>query len=225
MNWLLTILTSSIGKKILMALTGLFLISFLIVHASINAMIFYNDGGVTFTHWAHFMATNFIIRTIEIFLVIGFVLHIIQGLVLWMQNRKARGSERYSVVTQPGNVTWYSRSMTLLGTLILLFLVIHTSNFWIPNRVHQFTTGEELPLYAMMLAVFQKPIEVIIYLVGVGSLFWHLLHGFRSSLQTLGLNHPKYNNFFVASGVIFSVVICLLFAAMPVSIYLGLLGN
>lgn len=223
MNWLLTLLTSSIGKKILMALTGLFLISFLVVHASINAMIFYNDGGVTFTHWAHFMATNVVIRTIEIFLVIGFILHIIQGLLLWRQNRNARGDVQYAVRKQAAEVTWYSRSMTLFGTLILLFLVIHTSNFWIPNRVNQFKTGEELPLYAMMLAVFQNPVEVIIYLAGVGSLFWHLLHGFRSSLQTLGLNHAKYNNLFVGIGVIFSVVICLLFAAMPVSIYFGLL--
>jgi succinate dehydrogenase / fumarate reductase cytochrome b subunit len=223
MKWIITLLTSSIGKKILMALTGLFLISFLVVHASINALIFYNDGGVIFTKGAHFMATNVVIRTIEIFLVIGFILHIIQGLLLWRQNRNARGEVRYSVVTQPEQVTWYSRSMTLLGTLLLLFLVIHTSNFWIPNRVSQFRTGEELPLYAMMLTVFQKPIEVIIYLFGVGSLFWHLLHGFRSSLQTLGLNHPKYNNFFTGFGVAFSVVICAVFAAMPVSIYLGLL--
>ncbi|MEJ0028927.1 MAG: succinate dehydrogenase [Bacteroidota bacterium] len=201
----------------------LFLISFLIVHASINALIFFNDGGMIFTMGAHFMATNVVIRTIEIFLVIGFVLHIIQGLLLWRQNRNARGEVRYDVVTQPMQVTWYSRSMTLLGTLLLLFLVIHTSNFWIPNRVNQFRTGEELPLYAMMLTIFQKPIEVIIYLFGVGSLFWHLLHGFRSSLQTLGLNHPKYNNFFTGFGVTFSVVICSVFAAMPVSIYFGLL--
>lgn len=223
MNWLYRFLTSSIGKKIVMALTGLFLISFLIVHGAINAMIFYNDGGVTFTHWAHFMATNPVIRTLEIVLILGFLLHITQGLLLWKQNRAARGPVRYKVVSPTKQTTWYSRSMTLLGTLILFFLVIHTSNFWIPNRKHQFMTGEELDLYQMMIATFQNPIEVIIYLVGCFSLFWHLLHGFKSSFQSLGLNHAKYNNVIAMGGKMFAILISLLFALMPISVYFHLI--
>ncbi|MBT1690087.1 succinate dehydrogenase cytochrome b subunit [Dawidia soli] len=223
MNWFSRALTSSVGKKIVMALTGLFLISFLVVHASINAMIFIPDGGATFTVWAHFMATNPIIRTLEIVLVLGFLFHIAQGLMLWKQNRDARGAERYHVVNPPRQSTWYSRSMMLLGTLILLFLVIHTSNFWIPNRKHQFMTGEELPLYQMILATFQNPIEVIIYLFGCFSLFWHLLHGFQSSFQSLGLKHNKYNKLILAGGAIFSIVISLLFAMMPLSVYFHLI--
>ena len=73
--------------------------------------------------------------------------------------------------------------MTLLGTLILLFLVIHTSNFWIPNRTNQIIHGEELPLYQMMLDVFRNPVEVIIYVVGCFSLFWHLLHVLRAHFK------------------------------------------
>lgn len=219
MNWMYRFLTSSIGKKIVMSLTGLFLISFLVVHAAINAMIFYNDGGVTFTHWAHFMATNPVIRTLEIVLIVGFLLHIAQGLLLWRQNRNARGPVRYEVVTPPARSSWYSRSMTLLGTLILLFLIIHTSNFWIPNRKHQFLTGEELPLYQMIIVTFQNPVEVIIYLLGCVSLFWHLLHGFKSSFQSLGLNHIKYNKVIAGAGTAFSILISLLFALMPISVY------
>lgn len=219
MKWLYAFFISSLGRKFLMALTGLFLISFLVVHAGINALIFYNDGGETFTHWAHFMATNSLIRTLEIVLIIGFLLHIAQGLILWRKNREARGSVRYAVVRPSKQSSWYSRSMTLLGTLILLFLVIHTSNFWIPNRKHQFMTGEELPLYNMLLGTFQSPIEVIIYILGCGSLFWHLLHGFKSSFQSLGLNHPKYNQGIAVAGAIFSVFISVLFALMPISIY------
>jgi succinate dehydrogenase / fumarate reductase cytochrome b subunit len=219
MNWLYNFLTSSIGKKIVMALSGLFLISFLIVHGTINAMIFYNDGGATFTHWAHFMATNPIIRTLEIVLILGFLLHIAQGLILWKQNRAARGPVGYHRVSPTKQSTWYSRSMTLLGTLILLFLVIHTSNFWIPNRKHQFMTGEELDLYQMIIATFQNPIEVIIYLLGCFSLFWHLLHGFKSSFQSLGLNHAKYNKVIAMGGTAFSILISLLFALMPISVY------
>src|SRR5436189_3333753 len=82
--------TSSIGKKLIMGLTGLFLITFMVVHCSINAMIFFNDNGETFNHWAHFMGTNLIVRTMEIGLFAGILLHIIQGLVLWAQNYKAR---------------------------------------------------------------------------------------------------------------------------------------
>ena len=141
MNWVINTLTSSIGKKMTMALTGLFLISFLVVHAGVNALIFYNDDGETFTKGAHFMATNPIIRTIEVVLVLGILWHIAQGLLLWRANRAARPG-RYAVVSPPRHSTWYSRSIILLGTLILLFLVVHTSNFWISKRMHQFRYGE-----------------------------------------------------------------------------------
>src|SRR5882757_4434486 len=82
--------TSSIGKKFVMGLTGISLIGFLIIHCSINAMIFFNDNGQTFNHWAHFMGTNLIVRILEIGLFAFFFLHIIQGLLLWSQNRSAR---------------------------------------------------------------------------------------------------------------------------------------
>jgi len=219
MNWLTNTLTSSIGKKMSMALTGLFLISFLVVHAGVNALIFYNDGGEIFTKGAHFMATNPIIRTIEVVLVLGILWHILQGLLLWRSNRAARPI-RYAVVKHPPQSTWYSRSMTLLGTLILLFLVVHTSNFWIPNRAHQFRYGEELPLYEMMLEKFSNPIEVVIYLLGAFSLYWHLLHGFSSAFQSLGLTHKKYIGIIRFTGNVFSLIIFLTFAMMPLSIFL-----
>ncbi len=224
MNWFNEFITSSIGKKLLMALTGVFLISFLIVHCSINALIFINDDGQTFTHWAHFMGTNPVIRIIEIVLIIGFILHIVQSFILWRQNRKAR-PVAYAYVKQSKNVTWYSKSMTLLGTLILLFLVVHTSSFWIPNRTSQFMTGEELPLYQMMLEKFQNPVFVIIYLVGCASLFWHLLHGFQSSFQSLGLNHIKYNKIISVTGIAFSIIVSIIFAMMPLSIYFHWIGK
>ncbi len=218
MNWFFKTFKSSIGKKFTMALTGLFLISFLIVHAAINALIFYNDGGATFNKGAHFMGTNPVIRTLEIVLIAGFLLHIIQSYLLWYSNKAAR-PVKYAVVTQPKQVTWNSRSMTLLGTLILLFLIMHTSYFWIPNRMHQIRYGEELPLYEMMLKKFSNPMVVILYLLGIFSLYWHLLHGFATAFQSLGLAHKKYTPVIKASGKIFSIVICIVFALMPLSIY------
>ena len=220
MSWFTQTLSSSIGKKLIMSLTGLFLISFLVIHATINAMIFYNDGGETFSHWGHFMGTNPIIRTLEIGLVIGFLLHIYDGLMLVKTNRAARPVP-YEVSKASKNSTWYSRSMGLLGTLILIFLVVHTSHFWIPNRSNQFSTGEELNLYQMMLDTFQNPGIVALYVAGCFSLFWHLLHGFKSAFQTLGLNHVKYNGLIAFIGTAFAIVIPALFALMPIAIYLG----
>lgn len=220
MSWFTQALTSSIGKKVIMSLTGLFLISFLVIHATINAMIFYNDGGETFSHWGHFMGTNPIIRTLEIGLVLGFLIHIADGLWLVKNNNDAR-PVKYAVSNPSANSTWYSRSMGLLGTLILIFLVIHTAHFWIPNRSNQFATGEELNLYQMMLDIFQNIWVVIIYVLGCFSLFWHLLHGFESAFKTLGLYHLKYNGAIHFVGVAFSIIVPTLFALMPISIYLG----
>ncbi|MBS1949897.1 MAG: Succinate dehydrogenase cytochrome b subunit [Cytophagales bacterium] len=218
MKWLIDLFTSSLGRKLLMALTGLFLISFLVIHCTINAMIFYNDGGTTFSHWGHFMGTNPVIRTLEVGLVAGFLIHIFQGLLLWKRNHQAR-PVKYSVSKDPKS-TWYSRSMGLLGTLLLLFLIMHTSHFWIPNRTHQFTQGEELPLYNMMFEVFSNPWVVFFYVVGCVSLFWHLLHGFASAFQTLGLNHLKYNGIISFIGTAFSIIVPFLFALMPIAVYL-----
>jgi succinate dehydrogenase / fumarate reductase cytochrome b subunit len=214
------IFKSSIGKKFFMALTGLFLVTFLIVHASINGMIWYNDGGETFTHWGHFMATNPIIHILEVGLVAGFLIHIFDGLMLWYQNHNAR-PVKYAHNKPSANSKWYSRSMGLLGTLILIFLIIHTSQFWIPNRANQITTGEELHLYQMMLSTFQNPLIVVVYVLGCFSLFWHLLHGFKSAFQTLGLNHVKYNRAIEVAGIGFAIIVPFVFAMMPISIYLG----
>lgn len=211
---------SSIGKKVLMSLTGLFLITFLIVHASINGMIWFNDGGKTFSFWAHIMGTNLIIRTIEIGLFAGLILHIADGLMLYFQNRNAR-PVKYAYNEPPSSTTWYSRSMTLLGTLILLFLIVHLNNFWGPNRWNQLTTGEELNLFEMMQEHYKNIWMVLFYLAGCFSLFWHLMHGFKSAFQSLGLNHLKYNKAIEIIGIAFSVIISIVFAMMPVSFYLG----
>lgn len=223
MNWFTKFLSSTLGKKLIMALTGLFLISFLIIHCTINAMIFYNDGGATFSHWGHFMGTNPITRTLEIVLVLGFVFHIVDGFMLLRQNRQAR-PVRYAKTVKPQNTTWYSLSMGLLGTLIFLFLVIHTSHFWIPNRLSQGLTNweeGEIDLYAKMLVLFQEPWIVLVYVLGCFSLFWHLLHGFSSAFQTLGLNHLKYNGVISFVGTAFSIIVSIVFALMPISIYFG----
>lgn len=216
-------LQSSLGKKLLMGLTGLFLISFLVVHCLLNAFIFVNDGGLLFNEGAKFMAENPLIRTVEIGLFVALILHMVQALVLTRQNNKAR-PVKYVVDGGKANSKWYSRSMGILGSLLLLFLVVHLANFWVKSR---FTglPGVDLNgnenLYAVMLEEFNEPLIIVIYLVGVISLAYHLMHGFQSAFQTMGWNHPKYTPCIKSFGFWFSIIISVIFAAMPLSIFFG----
>jgi len=217
--------SSSIGKKLIMGITGLFLILFLIVHCFINALIFMNDGGVTFNTGAHFMASNWIIRAGEIVLFLGLLLHIYQALRLTLDNQKAR-PVKYAVTNGQANSTWYSRSMGLLGTLLLIFLIVHLSNFWVVSRFTGIPTEDALgqeDLYAVMRQSFMDIRIVILYVLSMISLAYHLLHGFSSAFQTMGWNHKKYSPLIRAVGIWYSIGISLLFAAMPVAIYTGLI--
>jgi succinate dehydrogenase / fumarate reductase cytochrome b subunit len=214
-------LQSSIGKKLVMGITGLFLITFLVVHVGCNSCIFVNDGGVLFNKVAHFMAHNILIRIMEVVLFAGIFIHMIQALILTIHNNKAR-PVKYAVADGKSNSKWYSRSMGILGSLLLIFFVVHWANFWIPTKISVFK-GTEHDTFAHMKEVFANPIFVLIYMVGVVSLCYHLLHGFPSAFQTLGLNHRKYTPLIKKAGAIFSIVVCLLFAAMPITMYLGII--
>jgi len=212
--------SSSIGKKFAMGLTGLFLITFLIVHAGINSCIFLNDGGETFNAAAHFMSHNWILRFMEVGLFAGLLIHIIQGLILWQQNKGAR-PVGYAVNAESTNSKWYSRSMGMLGTLLLFFLVIHISKFFVSTKIALYGSGdEEHNLYYQMKEEFSKWWVVVIYLIGVASLFWHLLHGFQSAFQTFGINHKRYTPIIKAAGTAYTVIICVLFALMPLAFFL-----
>jgi succinate dehydrogenase / fumarate reductase cytochrome b subunit len=216
-------LSSSIGKKLIMGITGLFLITFLIVHCFLNSLIFVNDGGLTFNTGAHFMASNWIIRSMEIVLFAGLLLHIYQGYNLAAQNQSAR-PVKYAVTDGKANSKWYSRSMGLLGTLLLIFLIVHISKFWVVSRFTGIPTtdanGQE-DLFAVMVETFKNPWIVLLYVLAMISLAYHLLHGFASAFQTLGWNHKKYTPVIKAVGVWYSIIISLLFAAMPIAMHLG----
>jgi succinate dehydrogenase / fumarate reductase, cytochrome b subunit len=219
MSWFTKTLSSSLGKKLLMGLTGLFLISFLVVHCGINACIFLNDGGHTFNEAAEFMAHNVFIRASEIILFVGLILHAVDGLMLWSQNNKKR-PVAYAQVSSTTS-SWYSRSMGLLGTLLLIFLIIHLRHFWYVSRLTDEITSGQDTLFGEMKEVFQHLWIVIVYVLGCISLAYHLLHGFQSAFQTLGINHPKYTPFINALGIGYSIIIPLIFALMPISMYLG----
>jgi succinate dehydrogenase / fumarate reductase cytochrome b subunit len=212
--------TSSIGKKILMALTGFFLIIYLIVHASLNSLIFVNDSGETFNKAAYFMLHNYFVRFLEIGLFAVFVLHIIQGLLLWQQNKAAR-KIGYKVQKYPKEIKWYSRYMGWLGTFVLLFLVMHLYHFWASTKNELYFHGPVVDLYQEMKTVFTNPVWFVLYMIGLVSLLFHLLQGFQSAFQTFGINHRRWVYIIKGIGVIYSVVICLLFASMPIAFMVG----
>ena len=210
--------TSSIGKKFNMALTGLFLVLFLIIHAGINSCIFLNDHGDTFNSVAHFMSHNWIMRFMEVGLFAGLIMHAIQGLLLWKQNNAARPVGYYQNKASR-NSNWYSRSMGILGTLLLLFLIMHLSHFYVGTKVALY--GGDLPhnLYEEMQEVFAEWWIVVLYIAGVIALFWHLFHGFQSAFQTFGISHKRFTPIIKILGAGYSVIICILFALMPLAMY------
>ena len=212
--------TSSIGKKILMGLTGFFLIIYLIVHASINAMIFYDDAGEKFNAVASFMLHNYFVRFLEIGLFATFILHIIQGLILLKQNRSAR-KINYIKQKFPGEIKWYSRYMGWLGTFLLLFLIMHLYHFWASTKHELYFNGPVIDLYQEMKIIFTNPVWFTLYMIGLVSLLFHLLHGFQSAFQTFGINHRRWTPIIKGIGIFYSVAICILFAMMPISFMAG----
>ena len=216
--------TSSIGKKFVVAFTGLFLVLFLIVHVTINSMIFLNDGGAEFNVVAHFMSHNIIVRLLEIGLFAGLILHIVQAYMVTAQNQSKR-KVRYAVNAASTNSTWYSRSMAVLGSLVLIFLVVHLANFWVPARANIYLHGDPpVDSYADMKEVFSHWYFVVIYLLGVFALFWHLFHGFQSAFQTLGLRTGRYKSILVGLGMVYTFVVTILFALMPILIFTQVLS-
>lgn len=217
MSWLSNALTSSIGRKIIMAVTGLFLCSFLVIHLIGNLQLFKNDGGVAFNIYSHFMGTNPLIRTIEWVLVAGFGFHIYEAIALTGKNRKARGGQGYVENRIEQNSPWASRNMGLLGTIILVFLLVHLYNFFWRARFGELDPdiNNNDDLYTLVVSSFHQWWYVLLYVLAQVALCYHLIHGFKSAFQSLGLTHRKYTPLVTYVGYVFAVVVCAGFAAMP----------
>lgn len=203
-----------------MSLTGLFLCSFLVVHLIGNLQLFNDDGGKAFNIYSQFMGHNMVIRALEIVLLLGFVFHIWDAVALTRRNKSAR-SVKYAVNRLEENSNWSSRNMGLLGTVILVFLLIHLYSFFLPTKtgaLDQVVIDGEMvdDLYSHVVLAFQNPLYVLLYVISMIALAYHLIHGFQSAFQTLGLNHKKYSPAIRSFGYIFSILVCLGFASMPV---------
>jgi len=210
---------STVGRKLVMALTGLFLCTFLVEHLYGNLLLYKLDAGLAFNEYSAWMAGNMLIRTVEFGLFAGFLIHIIDGLYLTLQNKKAR-PVRYAVSQQTGNSTWFSRNMGLTGSVILVFLVIHLRSFFFPHRVMH---AENSMAYDVAVA-FQSNWYSALYVVAMVILGAHLNHGFQSAFQTIGTNNQKYRQTLKIAGSVFALIIMIGFASFPVMFYFDLFG-
>ncbi len=220
MNWLFKSLNSSIGKKILMALTGLSLLLFLTVHFVNNMFLFFGKEGFNLLV-SSLDAVKPMVRVAEISLVLLFGLHIFNGIRLWWQNRKAN-PENYAVNGSKENSTFFSRTMPYTGAIILIFLIIHLSSVWVQFN---FGMNETHEYYDAIESIFQSLPIAIFYIIAMVVLGFHLNHGFQSAFQTFGWQHKKYTPLVNCIGVAYSVVFAVGFAAIPIYFFIRSMGG
>ncbi|MBV6653960.1 MAG: succinate dehydrogenase cytochrome b subunit [Mameliella sp.] len=227
MSWFSNFLTSSIGRKIVMSLTGLFLIVFLLVHLVGNLQLLAGDGGEAFNLYAEFMTTNPLIKTTSYLLYAGILLHAFQGWALWRQNRKARGSERYAVKVNKvaGTNGFAASNMGWLGTIIFVFIVVHMYQFWLQMKLGAtpmatYDGKEVKDLYTLVAEAYNNIGYVVFYVISMAVIGYHLIHGFHSAFQTLGINHRKYTPFIKGLGKAYAILIPAGFAIIPILMYL-----
>jgi succinate dehydrogenase / fumarate reductase, cytochrome b subunit len=226
MNWFSKFLSSSIGQKVIMSLTGIFLMLFLIVHLIGNLQLLKDDGGEAFNTYAFFMTHNPLIKIISYSLYAFILWHAVQGIRLWLKNRSARGNTKYAVVhTRTNEIN--ARNMAWFGIVILVFIILHMWQFWLqmklgllpPVEVEAYTHPVQ-NLYIPVADAFSNLGFVIFYVASMVVIGLHLWHGFWSSLQTLGINHPRYNPLITAVGYLYSVGVPLGFAIIPIWMYI-----
>lgn len=201
-----------------MSFSGLFLTLFLVVHLLGNLQLLIPDGGEAFNAYVHVMESNIAIKVIAIGLYLTIIFHTIKGFALWSANRKARGKERYAVKKSSGS-SFASRNMIWLGSILFIFIAIHMSQFW---YLYKFGHLEEDEFFKVVQEGFKQPWIVIFYVLAQIALGWHLIHGFQSAFQTLGFNQGKYTKLIQNIGVGFSVAVPLLFAVIPILMYLDI---
>jgi succinate dehydrogenase / fumarate reductase, cytochrome b subunit len=215
MGWLLTFFKSSIGKKLLMSLTGLFLCSFLLIHLAGNFSLFV--GKDAFNTYTNILSANPLIKVAEIVMIIFFLIHLLTSSQLTLENRSAR-PEGYAMDVSAGSRTFMSSYMFHTGSVVLIFLVIHIITFkygnW-SNDPAMASSIENQTLYDLVVISFGKPYYALGYIAAMIGVGFHLNHAFQSAFQTLGLNHKKYTPIIKSLGTLYSIVIAIGFAIFP----------
>lgn len=224
MGWFFKFINSSIGKKITMAVTGSFLLIFLIVHLIGNITLFF--GAEAFNGYVKALdVIKPLIRVIEVVLLAAFLLHIFNGLRLWIENKRARGVT-YKVNGSSENSDVFSRTMFLTGSIVFIFLVLHLGTFFWRFNVHDPSgLAHEHEYFQIVIDFFSYWWYSLLYVIAVALLGFHLNHGFQSAFQTFGWNHSKYTPLIKKLGTVYAVIMAVGFASMPIYFFFFYGGN
>lgn len=229
------LLNSSIGKKLIMSISGIFLILFLLFHLSMNVAAVFS--GSAYDAICGFLGANWYALAGTLILAAGFIIHIIYAMILTLENRKARGNDRYAINARPKGVEWSSQNMFVLGLIILLFLVLHFTQFWYHMMFAELAGHHEVILGDGTVASPQsgaafinyyfhgKLLMTVLYLVWYAALWFHLTHGFWSSIQTIGWNNTIWLSRWETISKVVATVICVLFALITIIFYLNGVGG
>lgn len=217
-----SIFTSSIGKKLMMSLAGIFLITFLLVHMGLNLLIIIFEDPMVYNRAAHFMSSNILIKIFEIALFGGLLLHVIYALILQVQNWIAR-PRRYSRANY-SNTSFFSKFMIHTAAIVLVFLVIHFMDFYFKAK---FGHAAEIhvdgvvyhDLASEIIDKFKMMPYVVFYIAAFIFLGFHLIHGFQSAFKTLGLDHKKYTPVIQLLAIIYTVVVVAGYSIIPLVVY------
>lgn len=223
MSWLLK---SSIGRKLVMSISGLALILFLVFHMSMNMVALFS--GEAYNAVCEFLGANWYALVATKALSLLFLVHIVYAFILSYQNRKARGNSRYAVEGKQNGVEWASKNMMILGIIVLLGLGLHLFNFWAKMQLAEIMGVHDLGIEGvsgptdgagLIRYTFSNTIYVVLYLVWLAALWFHLSHGFWSALHTIGWNNNVWLNRLIVISNVFSTLIVLGFASVVVYFY------
>lgn len=227
------LLNSSIGKKLIMSISGLFLVLFLLFHLSMNVAAVFS--GEAYNMVCSLLGSNWYAVAATLVLAAGVVIHFVYAIILTLQNRKARGNDRYAINARPKGVEWASQNMFVLGLIVILFMLLHFSQFWYKMMFAELIGHHEVALGSAMVSpqdgaafinyYFQgNAVITVLYLIWYVALWFHLTHGFWSAIQTIGWNNTIWMNRWECISKIVATVICGLFAIITIIFFLNVVG-
>ena len=227
------LLNSSIGKKLIMSISGLVLVLFLLFHLSMNVAAVFS--GEAYNMVCSLLGSNWYAVAATLVLAAGVVIHFVYAIILTLQNRKARGNDRYAINARPKGVEWASQNMFVLGLIVILFMLLHFSQFWYKMMFAELIGHHEVALGSAMVSpqdgaafinyYFQgNAVITILYLIWYVALWFHLTHGFWSAIQTIGWNNTIWMNRWECISKIVATVICGLFAIITIIFFLNGVG-
>lgn len=227
------LLNSSIGKKLIMSISGLFLVLFLLFHLSMNVAAVFS--GEAYNMVCSLLGSNWYAVAATLVLAAGVVIHFVYAIILTLQNRKARGNDRYAINARPKGVEWASQNMFVLGLIVILFMLLHFCQFWYKMMFAELIGHHEVALGSAMVSpqdgaafinyYFQgNAVITVLYLIWYVALWFHLTHGFWSAIQTIGWNNTIWMNRWECISKIVATVICGLFAIITIIFFLNGVG-